>query len=119
MDTPSVFSPGNACTLPSVALNPNRFSVLPAKKKSSEMTAVDSGFHGKPGLAGARCGVAGAGDDGHAEILHRLRVSDAGSAGKATAATGDAGVGRRQRSSLAARAVAAAVLAAVFGLTVA
>uniref|UniRef100_A0A0E0D8G7 Bifunctional inhibitor/plant lipid transfer protein/seed storage helical domain-containing protein n=1 Tax=Oryza meridionalis TaxID=40149 RepID=A0A0E0D8G7_9ORYZ len=42
-----------------------------------------------------------------------------GSAGKATAATGDAGVGRRQRSSLAARAVAAAVLAAVFGLTVA
>lgn len=43
----------------------------------------------------------------------------AGSAGKATAATGDAGVGRRQRSSLAARAVAAAVLAAVFGLTVA
>jgi hypothetical protein len=49
MDTPSVFSPGNACTLPSVALNPNRFSVLPAKKKSSEMTAVDSGFHGKPG----------------------------------------------------------------------
>uniref|UniRef100_A0A0E0KKD5 Bifunctional inhibitor/plant lipid transfer protein/seed storage helical domain-containing protein n=1 Tax=Oryza punctata TaxID=4537 RepID=A0A0E0KKD5_ORYPU len=43
-----------------------------------------------------------------------------GSAGTAAAAaTGDAGVGRRQRSSLAARAVAAAVLAAAFGLTIA